>query len=233
VGGCGCGGPSGIHLLPLHPHHHGGEAGGRALCSFVDALAPVEPARNFPPPPCCGCCSAAVWRQLCPASCLCKERAPPPPAILPQDARDFGSDGYSLRVQHKFSRHIKLLICVTLYNEDQDTLGKTLLGICEVRLRRGWPGTCTQQCLVNEPARLLLMPPAAGGLACSPPPSPLNRILAPHPPAPSLYRRTWRCCTASTAATATSTAWTGRRLGWPSSRTASHTAIPRCWPAPL
>jgi len=49
-----------------------------------------------------------------------------------QDARDFGSDGYSLRVQHKFSRHIKLLICVTLYNEDQETLGKTLLGICEV-----------------------------------------------------------------------------------------------------
>ena len=49
-----------------------------------------------------------------------------------QDARDFGSDGYSLRVQHKFSRHIKLLVCVTLYNEDQDTLNKTLLGICEV-----------------------------------------------------------------------------------------------------
>lgn len=55
---------------------------------------------------------------------------PPNP---PQDARDFGSDGYSLRVQHKFSRHIKLLICVTLYNEDQETLGKTLLGICEAR----------------------------------------------------------------------------------------------------
>lgn len=51
--------------------------------------------------------------------------------IITEDARDFGSDGYSLRVQHKFSRHIKLLICVTLYNEDQDTLGKTLLGICE------------------------------------------------------------------------------------------------------
>lgn len=56
-----------------------------------------------------------------------------------QDARDFGSDGYSLRVQHKFSRHIKLLICVTLYNEDQETLGKTLLGICEVRWAGG-PG---------------------------------------------------------------------------------------------
>lgn len=52
-----------------------------------------------------------------------------------QDARDFGTDGYSLRVQHKFSRHIKLLICVTLYNEDQETLGKTLLGICEVGRR--------------------------------------------------------------------------------------------------
>ncbi|KAL4424314.1 hypothetical protein ABPG75_001615 [Micractinium tetrahymenae] len=51
--------------------------------------------------------------------------------ITTEDARDFGSDGYSLRVQHKFSRHIKLLICVTLYNEDQETLGKTLLGICE------------------------------------------------------------------------------------------------------
>lgn len=61
-----------------------------------------------------------AWHDLrCLATCL-------------QDARDFGSDGYSLRVQHKFSRHIKLLICVTLYNEDQDTLGKTLLGICEV-----------------------------------------------------------------------------------------------------
>ena len=35
-------------------------------------------------------------------------------------------------MQNKFSRHIKLLICVTLYNEDQDTMGKTLLGICEV-----------------------------------------------------------------------------------------------------
>lgn len=62
---------------------------------------------------------------------------------LAQDARDFGSDGYSLRVQHKFSRHIKLLICVTLYNEDQETLGKTLLGICEVGRRErvlpaGW-----------------------------------------------------------------------------------------------
>ncbi|GAB4813424.1 hypothetical protein N2152v2_000470 [Parachlorella kessleri] len=51
--------------------------------------------------------------------------------VTTEDARDFGSDGYSLRVQHKFSRHIKLLVCVTLYNEDQDTLGKTLLGICE------------------------------------------------------------------------------------------------------
>ncbi|PSC74218.1 chitin [Micractinium conductrix] len=51
--------------------------------------------------------------------------------ITTEDARDFGSDGYSLRVQHRFSRHIKLLICVTLYNEDQETLGKTLLGICE------------------------------------------------------------------------------------------------------
>jgi len=51
--------------------------------------------------------------------------------VVTEDARDFGSDGYSLRVQLKFSRHIKLLICVTLYNEDQETLGKTLLGICE------------------------------------------------------------------------------------------------------
>jgi hypothetical protein len=30
------------------------------------------------------------------------------------------------------NRHIKLLICVTIYNEDQDTLRKTLMGICEV-----------------------------------------------------------------------------------------------------
>ena len=42
-------------------------------------------------------------------------------------------------MQHKFSRHIKLLICVTLYNEDQETLGKTLLGICEVRRKRWLP----------------------------------------------------------------------------------------------
>eukprot|EP00887_Chlorella_sp_A99_P006915 scaffold2.g6915.t1 len=51
--------------------------------------------------------------------------------ITTEDARDFGSDGYNLRVQNRFSRHIKLLICITLYNEDQETLGKTLLGICE------------------------------------------------------------------------------------------------------
>jgi hypothetical protein len=72
----------------------------------------------------------AAIRTPCKAPCSGAEGAHN--AMLVQDARDFGSDGYSLRVQHKFSRHIKLLICVTLYNEDQETLGKTLLGICEV-----------------------------------------------------------------------------------------------------
>lgn len=51
--------------------------------------------------------------------------------VTTEDARDFGSDGYSLRMQHRFGRHIRLLICVTLYNEDADTLNKTLSGVCE------------------------------------------------------------------------------------------------------
>ena len=79
--------------------------------------------------------SLLPWRA--PPTPPCCSPILPLPAPPPQDARDFGSDGYSLRVQHKFSRHIKLLICVTLYNEDQETLGKTLLGICEVG---GWLG---------------------------------------------------------------------------------------------
>ncbi len=29
-------------------------------------------------------------------------------------------------------RHIKLFICITLYNEDQDTLRKTLMGVADV-----------------------------------------------------------------------------------------------------
>ncbi|KDD74358.1 chitin synthase, partial [Helicosporidium sp. ATCC 50920] len=51
--------------------------------------------------------------------------------VTTEDARDFGADGYSLRMQHRYGRHIKLLICVTLYNEDVDTLKKTLNGVCE------------------------------------------------------------------------------------------------------
>ena len=54
---------------------------------------------------------------------------PPTPACLPAPPAP------SAAAQHKLSRHIRLLICVTLYNEDQETLGKTLLGICEVP---GW-----------------------------------------------------------------------------------------------
>jgi chitin synthase len=48
-----------------------------------------------------------------------------------QDARDFGVDGYTLRLQ-RMDRKIKLFICVTLYNEDYDELRKTLVGICDV-----------------------------------------------------------------------------------------------------
>lgn len=48
-----------------------------------------------------------------------------------QDPRDFGVDGYTLRLQ-RLDRKIKLFICITLYNEDQDTLRKTLLGVADV-----------------------------------------------------------------------------------------------------
>ena len=48
-----------------------------------------------------------------------------------QDPRDFGVDGYTLRLQ-RMDRHIKLFICITLYNEDQDTLRKTLMGVADV-----------------------------------------------------------------------------------------------------
>ena len=50
--------------------------------------------------------------------------------VVTEDPRDFGVDGYTLRLQRE-DRRIRLLICVTLYNEDQDTLRKTMLGICD------------------------------------------------------------------------------------------------------
>jgi len=50
--------------------------------------------------------------------------------VVTEDARDFGIDGYTLRLQ-RMDRRIKLLICVTLYNEDQDTVHKTMAGICD------------------------------------------------------------------------------------------------------
>ena len=50
--------------------------------------------------------------------------------VVTEDPRDFGIDGYTLRLQRE-DRRIRLLICVTLYNEDQDTLRKTMLGICD------------------------------------------------------------------------------------------------------
>ncbi len=40
-------------------------------------------------------------------------------------------DGYTLRLQ-RMDRKIKLFICITLYNEDQDTLRKTLMGVADV-----------------------------------------------------------------------------------------------------
>lgn len=57
--------------------------------------------------------------------------------LAPQDPRDFGVDGYTLRLQ-RMDRRIKLFICITLYNEDQDTLRKTLMGVADVR--EGTPG---------------------------------------------------------------------------------------------
>ena len=57
---------------------------------------------------------------------------PTPPSPASQDARDFGVDGYTLRLQ-RMDRKIKLFIVVTLYNEDYDELRKTLVGICDVR----------------------------------------------------------------------------------------------------
>ncbi len=50
--------------------------------------------------------------------------------VVTEDPRDFGVDGYTLRLQRE-DRRIRLLVCVTLYNEDQDTLRKTLLGVCD------------------------------------------------------------------------------------------------------
>jgi hypothetical protein len=63
--------------------------------------------------------------------------------VVTEDARDFGVDGYTLRLQ-RMDRKIKLFICVTLYNEDYDELRKTLVGICDVSAAGGcaWrPGT--------------------------------------------------------------------------------------------
>ena len=57
-----------------------------------------------------------------------------PPAHHPQDARDFGVDGYTLRLQ-RMDRNIKLFICITLYNENYDELRKTLMGVCDVSRR--------------------------------------------------------------------------------------------------
>ncbi len=78
-------------------------------------------------------CVAVTSGRLSRARCL--------PAVLShtcislptplQDARDFGIDGYTLRLQ-RLDRQIKLFICITLYNEDQDTLRKTIMGVCDV-----------------------------------------------------------------------------------------------------
>lgn len=37
--------------------------------------------------------------------------------IVSDDPRDFGTDGYTLRMA-RYRRKIKLLVCITLYNED-------------------------------------------------------------------------------------------------------------------
>lgn len=82
--------------------------------------------------------SALVACEGCTGQCCrisCRNAAT---LAAPQDARDFGVDGYTLRLQ-RMDRKIKLFICVTLYNEDYDELRKTLVGICDVSCRqRSW-----------------------------------------------------------------------------------------------
>ena len=152
--------PSTAHLGVLLPCllgcHRGGTGKGvrrrvwsRGRAPECWPLAPSLPVASHvacPLMPCAASTNLAPANLACPPTCL-----PGPPRARPQDARDFGSDGYSLRVQHKFSRHIKLLICVTLYNEDQETLGKTLLGICEVGIHCGALGACVT-CNVPPPS---------------------------------------------------------------------------------
>ncbi len=75
--------------------------------------------------------------MLCNVVCAVSPLPPPLPGTVPQDARDFGVDGYTLRLQ-RMDRKIKLFICVTLYNEDYDELRKTLVGICDVSCGQSW-----------------------------------------------------------------------------------------------
>lgn len=72
-----------------------------------------------------------------------------------QDARDFGIDGYTLRLQ-RMDRNIKLFICITLYNEDQDELRKTIQGVCEVSSRAGGVGSLSQVAAAATPCGRLL-----------------------------------------------------------------------------
>lgn len=131
------------------------------------------------------------WRTRSPA---CLELSG---CLPPQDARDFGVDGYTLRLQ-RMDRKIKLFICVTLYNEDYDELRKTLVGICDVSAAggRAWrPGTGGRRGLPMEgvgftACRNVDMPACATATALLPTASnPLPWLVlcrAGHPAAPPL-----------------------------------------------
>ena len=128
---CSCRRPAALAtLVPLPPPAH-------------DLQTPGAP-RSFVPQ----CSAGSPLFRASAAAAFKRARPPLPPCPAPpQDARDFGVDGYTLRLQ-RMDRKIKLFICVTLYNEDYDELRKTLVGICDVsaagrrlgRAARGWLG---------------------------------------------------------------------------------------------
>lgn len=51
--------------------------------------------------------------------------------VVTTDCREFNFDGYTLRVT-EMGRKISMLVCITLYNEGQEELDRSLLGVCEV-----------------------------------------------------------------------------------------------------
>lgn len=53
--------------------------------------------------------------------------------VVTTDCREFSFDGYTLRVT-EMGRKISMLVCITLYNEGQEELDRSLLGVCEVNV---------------------------------------------------------------------------------------------------